>query len=399
MRPGGQLRTLTTLGDNRHRRPHRSTAMHAPFDREHSLRPIVAAIALWIGGAAAAPVGAGTQAGATDDGFPHRLSETGLFAAGTREPRPGVLAFSPQYPLWSDAADKRRWIALPSGRSIDASRPDAWAFPRGTRLWKEFAHDGRPVETRLIERRTDGRWYFASYVWRTDGRDADLAPAAGVRALDVAAAPGGRYAVPSRADCRTCHDGAPVPVLGFSALQLSGDRDPLAPHADADAAAVDLRVLASRGLLRNLPPALLERPPRIAARTPQERAALGYLHGNCSGCHNARGPLANLDFSLEVAVAPEPSELPAALRTATGHAARFQPAPAVSLLRIAAGAPENSLVVRRMASREPILQMPPLGTHLVDPQGLALVQTWIRDLGRPIEFVTAHQPTELQQNP
>src|SRR5690242_17449896 len=44
---------------------------------------------------------------------PQRLADTGLFAAGsTRDIAPGVLAFSPQYPLWSDGATKRRWIAL-----------------------------------------------------------------------------------------------------------------------------------------------------------------------------------------------------------------------------------------------------------------------------------------------
>ena len=44
----------------------------------------------------------------------------------------------------------------------------------------------------------------------------------------VADAPGGRYSVPSRNDCLACHEGPAVPVLGFSALQLSPDRDPLA---------------------------------------------------------------------------------------------------------------------------------------------------------------------------
>jgi hypothetical protein len=94
-----------------------------------------------------------------------------------------------------------------------------------------------------------------------------------------------RYAIPSRTDCLACHEGAAVPVLGFSALQLSADRDPLAPHAEP-ASGTDLGALVARGLLRNLPPALLKQPPRIAAATPIERAALGYLHGNCGHCHS-----------------------------------------------------------------------------------------------------------------
>jgi hypothetical protein len=71
------------------------------------------------------------------------LRDTGLFVETVTEIGAGIVAFSPQYPLWSDGAKKRRWISLPPGTFIDASRPDAWEFPRGTRLWKEFSHDRR----------------------------------------------------------------------------------------------------------------------------------------------------------------------------------------------------------------------------------------------------------------
>ena len=84
--------------------------------------------------------------------LPQRLSDTGLFEPGsTTAVRAGVLVFSPQYPLWSDGTRKRRWIALPPGASIDATHADAWDFPIGTKLWKEFAY-GRRVETRMLER-------------------------------------------------------------------------------------------------------------------------------------------------------------------------------------------------------------------------------------------------------
>ncbi|HEX6362205.1 MAG TPA: hypothetical protein VFZ93_04570, partial [Albitalea sp.] len=191
----------------------------------------MAALAL---GLAQAPAPA-TPPAPMPGGLPRLLSETGLFVPGsTAETRPGVLAFAPQYALWSDGAAKRRWLWLPPGRAIDGSRPDAWQFPRGTRLWKEFSQGGR-VETRYIERAADGSWRFGTYVWNAEGTDAVLAPAGGIAALPVRGAPGGRYAVPSVDDCRACHDGAPVPVLGVSALQLSADRDPGAPHAGGEA--------------------------------------------------------------------------------------------------------------------------------------------------------------------
>ena len=98
------------------------------------------------------------------DALPQQLSGTGFPIEGARAPALDLLSFTPQYPLWSDGAQKRRWLYLPPGSFIDASRPDAWEFPRGTRLWKEFAYGGRRVETRYIERLADGSWRFAAYV-------------------------------------------------------------------------------------------------------------------------------------------------------------------------------------------------------------------------------------------
>lgn len=351
--------------------------MNATVCRESSLRRTAYVLALLLGGLPAAPGAAGPAAAALDDGFPRRLSETGLYATGSSNAvRSGVIEFSPQYPLWSDAADKRRWLRLPPGTAIDASKPDAWQFPRGTRLWKEFAHAGRPVETRLIERRADGRWHFASYVWAADGRDATLAPAAGVPALDVPDAPGGRYAVPSRADCLTCHEGAPVPVLGFSALQLSPDRDPQAPHATAGAD-TDLRTLAATGRLRGLPASLLEQPPRIAATSAAERAALGYLHGNCGHCHNDDGEPAPVSLVLAQRVAPGRAD-GAHVRRSLAQTARIRwPGASQALPLLAPGLPQTSVLALRMRSRDPRLQMPPLGTRVPDTLALDLVERWI----------------------
>ena len=216
--------------------------------------------------------------------LPQRLSATGLLVPGSARVAPGVIPFSPQYPLWSDGTRKRRWIQLPRGTSIDASRIDAWEFPVGTKVWKEFGY-GRAIETRFIERVADGSWRFATYVWTEDGSDALLAPEDGTVAA-VQDAPGGRYPVPSRGDCVACHEGPAVPVLGFTALQLSTDRDPLAPHADPKRAGqAELKGLAARGVLRGLPPALLSAPPRIAASSLAPELVATLASPRTSGAH------------------------------------------------------------------------------------------------------------------
>jgi hypothetical protein len=226
--------------------------------------------------------------------LPQRLSDTGFTrGAVTRCVRTTASPVS----VWSDGTSKRRWIYLPPATAVDASLVDAWEFPVGTRLWKEFSYDRR-VETRFIERLADGSWRFAAYVWNQEGTDAVLAAEDGA-VLPVSAAPGGRYVVPSRTDCLACHEGAPVPVLGFSALQLSPDRDPLAPHAEpARNYHANLSNLAASKRLRNLPRRHVVQPPRIAAASPTERAALGYLHGNCGHCHNDDGALAGVELVL-----------------------------------------------------------------------------------------------------
>ncbi|MFN0317284.1 MAG: hypothetical protein ACKVQA_19860 [Burkholderiales bacterium] len=321
--------------------------------------------------------------------LPAHLRDTGLYAAGSMSAiDPRNMLFSPQYPLWSDGAAKRRWLYLPLGTSIDASNPDAWVFPPGTRLWKEFSH-GRAVETRFIERLADGSWRYAAYVWKADGSDAVLAPPEGIAALRLPGAPGGRYEIPAEADCRACHEGAAVPVLGASALQLSADRDPLAPHAEAVTTGhADLRHLAARGLLRNLPAALIESPPRIAIATPAARAALGYLHGNCGHCHNDAGPLASLDLVLAQGSAA--SNVSKALRSMISYTSRYRPRASQPISqRVVPGHPEASVLALRMQSRNPLTQMPPLGTRMADEEGLALVVRWIQ---QDLPTSTEHTP-------
>ena len=299
---------------------------------------------------------------------PPHLRDTGLYA-------PDVLPFSPQYPLWSDGAEKRRWIHLPRGTRIDARDPDRWVFPVGTRLWKEFAL-GRRLETRMLERTSTG-WRFATYVWTEDGSDAVLAPGEGVRA-GVALPGGGRWAIPGTADCKACHEGQPNPVLGFNALQLSPERDPGALHARRADDEVNLDGLLARGLLRGLPDALRTTPPRIPATSADERAALGYLHANCGICHNRQGPLAGVGLDLLQAI----SEGPASVERTRASALDVQALRPVgsARLRLDPGNPEHSVLFRRMGARDPLDQMPPLGTEKPDREALALLERWILSL-------------------
>ena len=309
---------------------------------------------------------------------PSLLSETGLYDAGGKINRRN-LPFVPQYPLWSDGAAKSRWIFLPKGSKIDVSDVDVWRFPTGTKFWKEFAWGGRKVETRLTWKVNDDEWGFAAYAWNEDQTDAVLVPENGIRNV-VAIARGKSHSIPGIVDCKTCHESSPSVVLGFNALQLSDDRDPLAPHTEPLMPdTVTLRTLVKADRLHPPRPDLAVNPPRIRERDPAARAALGHLSSNCGGCHNDRGPLARLGLVLlhDSSRDPEPAH-----RTAVDAASSYVPPGFAeeSARIVVPGAPERSVLLHRMRSRRPSSQMPPLGTSIADDQAAELVQRWIESL-------------------
>lgn len=308
---------------------------------------------------------------------PSRLTETGLYAGGGIDTiAPTNRAFSPQYPLWSDGAAKRRWIYLPPNTAIDVSDADNWVVPVGTRFWKEFSFDGRKVETRFLWRAAADRWVFAAYVWNPEGTDAVLAPDEGVRGVvDLGA--GRSHDVPGTNDCKACHGSASPGPLGFNALQLSTDRDPNAIHGEPlGPGMITLATLAGDRLLSPARPDLVANPPRIRTNSPRTRAVLGYFAANCGTCHNRSGEIGPSGPSLKHSdVEPGDDVAQRLLRQATAW--QVPGRPEGSSRMIDASEPDASAMLVRMRSRRPSSQMPPLGTALRDDRAIEAIQRWI----------------------
>ena len=144
--------------------------------------------------------------------------------------------------------------------------------------------------------------------------------------------------------------GCLLPALGLSALQVSPDCDPPAPHAEsAGASHVELRSIVARTWIRKLPRALLDQAPRIDASTPAERAALCVLHGNCGRCHNDVGPLAALEPVLVQAVSSGARSSAKTLGSLIGHSSRYRPHETdASVQRIVPGGRQPSVPAQRV---------------------------------------------------
>ena len=178
-------------------------------------------------------------------------------------------------------------------------------------------------------------------------------------------------------------------------------RDPLAPHGETPPPeALDLVGFERAGLIRGLPAD--GRAPRVAARTPRERAVLGYLSSNCATCHVDSRPIPDVDLSLVSRLEGEATATTSALPTAVGRASRFRlrETGGPQSVRIVPGRPDRSLLLRRMASRHPVVQMPPLGTHVPDSAAVSLLEVWIReDLGADVGSPAALTATPLPESP
>ncbi|HET7542263.1 MAG TPA: hypothetical protein VFK05_20485 [Polyangiaceae bacterium] len=291
--------------------------------------------------------------------LPQRLSQAGLYAdiAGGML-SPGIIGYTPQFELWSDGAEKQRWIRLPEGQQIDTSNMDEWVFPEGTQLWKQFSVAGVRIETRLLEKRgpSEADWLALAYVWSSDGKDAVAAP------LGASNAHHTDHDVPAAGECWACHGGRHNFVLGFSAVQLA---------KSAAAGEIDLHGLVEQDRL-SAPPA--DNP--VVPGNSVEVAALGYLHANCSHCHNptrperegARcfDPESELDFTLAVGRLDAVSST-ATYRTAVGHSVK-------------PGNPDDSKLYDLVSSRGMFKQMPPLATEKVDASAVANIRSWIEGL-------------------
>jgi hypothetical protein len=96
-------------------------------------------------------------------GVPLDLCDTGLYGSDGKVDGHNH-EYTPAWEAWSDGAEKTRWVHLPDGTHIDASDPNAWSFPVGTRLWKEFRLGGRRIETRLLWKDSASHWSLAAYV-------------------------------------------------------------------------------------------------------------------------------------------------------------------------------------------------------------------------------------------
>ncbi len=322
------------------------------------------------------------------EGVKYKLSEYGFFRGDPADQIPveGIMPYSLNTPLFSDYAEKLRFVKIPAGKAAEYREREVLDFPVGTVLIKTFYYPEdmrkpekgrRLLETRLLMHEKEG-WFALPYIWNEAQTDADLEVAGGSREISWRNHDGKKmslqYSVPNINQCKGCHvKDDKIKPIGPSARQLNGDF--LYTNGEEN----QLRKWAESALLKGLPEL------HAVARLPVwdepssgslDERARAYLDINCAHCHNAAAPANTsgllLDYFQTDTTALGMFKTPVAAGRGSGG----------RQYDILPGHSRESILWYRMASEDPGEMMPELGRKLVHQEGVALIEAWINALDK-----------------
>ncbi|WP_169543218.1 SO2930 family diheme c-type cytochrome [Sneathiella aquimaris] len=315
-----------------------------------------------------------------------RLSDYGLFTGpGLERPDERVVRYTISNPLFTDYALKDRFLYLPiEAKPATYQTEGVLDFPVGSVLVKTFSYPEsfkdpqspvRKIETRLLIHKETG-WVGYPYVWNDDQTDAVLKLAGKRLKVDVIWKNGEKdvisYAVPNKNQCKGCHGDkekrlAPIgpKIRNLNKTSQSGSGNQVHDLIDRD---------------------YIEGPKRDTGDMPKvpfpfnsEEGALvdrarSYLDGNCAHCH---APGRAADTSGLYLGYLEKREVHWGLEKPPVAAGRGSGG---LLVDIDPGHPEKSILVFRMKSNDPGIMMPETGRSMIDKEGVALIEAFIRQL-------------------
>jgi uncharacterized repeat protein (TIGR03806 family) len=319
--------------------------------------------------------------------LPGTLSATGLFTnTAALTAKDALVPYDVNSPLWSDNAQKQRWVGLPGSARIAFAPTGEYAWPGGTVFVKHFElviNEGtgarRRLETRvLVLDASGGNGYGVTYKWRADNSEADLVAAGGQdEAITITAAGGGTrsqtWHYPARDQCLQCHTTNAGFVLGPKTRQLNGT------YAYARTGRSDNQ-LRTWSYLQMFSAAVNEGAIGGYARLVKvgdtsatlEHRVRSYLDANCANCHRPGGTAAQWDARYDTPLFDQ-NIIDGAVRDALGIAG--------AKVVVPQDVPRSIMHVR-LQSTVATQQMPPLARNVVDTAAVSALAQWIGTLPR-----------------
>lgn len=313
-----------------------------------------------------------------------QLSKYQFFVGDIKElsPNKDVLPYDLNNALFTDYADKLRFVWMPKGVAAEYHNSDeVLGLPVGAVLIKNFFYNNeandlskgrRIIETRLLVNRGE-KWDALTYVWNDEQTDAMLTGIGDIKKVSWVNASGENmninYVVPDKNQCKGCHE-------------YKGKLMPIGPkvrninkiYKYIDGEQNQLEKWASVGYLSNFKKD--EEPPRTAQWDNPEsgtlhQRAMGYLDINCGHCHNPNGPggVSGLNLSYFNELGPTLGICKSPVSAGKGSGGNH--------FDIVPGNPDKSILLYRMESTDPGAMMPEVGRTVVHVEGVELIREWI----------------------
>ncbi len=300
--------------------------------------------------------------------IPNLLSESGCVdPVDITQPYAGLIPYDLNARFWSDGADKTRFLGLPNGTTISIDSQDDWQFPLGTVIVKNFLLNNNLVETRHLMRHPDGVWAGYTYEW--DTQQTEAMRVTGGKTVNIA---NQNWIFPSEAQCDQCHSSAAGHALGPETAQLNKDFTyPSTGRTDNQLETLD-HVMMFASPLAGTPDTLPALADPMDTNADLDDRARAYLHTNCAGCHRPLGGTP-VDIDLRYYTALQD----------TGTCDAIPQAGMLGIQDARIIAPEDaarSTLVARTNRRGDFVAMPPVGSNVIDTDGVALLTEWVNEL-------------------
>ena len=296
------------------------------------------------------------------------------------EPSYGVLPYELATGLFTDYAEKKRFVWLPEGTKASYDGDGKILnFPVGTALIKTFfyrnvqpSNNTRIIESRIMIKKATG-WIVADYVWNDNQTDAFLQTIGGTTQVswrnDNNEIKNVNYRIPSENECQICHkiSGQNVPLgikpqnININNIYPEGVKNQLTKFIDF-------------GYLENsLPSTIVSIVDYKDLSKSLNLRVRSYFEVNCSACHQVGGYAQTFDLRFAFSETSNPSKMGVCL--IPQHIV-----PGVSGNIVKPSDLNRSILYYRVNTTDPSYRMPFLGRTIKHDEGVQLIQDWINSV-------------------
>ncbi|MEP7109589.1 MAG: SO2930 family diheme c-type cytochrome [Ferruginibacter sp.] len=320
-----------------------------------------------------------------------KLSAYGFFDGDLKQLQPAMNVFPYELnsTLFSNYAEKLRFVYMPAGKQVAYKEKGVLDFPEGTFLIKNFYYlsdsrhpekGRRIIETRLLVHGPEG-WEAWPYYWNDEQTEAYYDVGGERTEVNYINNNGKKiktaYYVPNKNECKGCHSyNQQMLPVGPSVSELNREMN------YAGGSKNQLLHWKENNLINDLPAlnAIPKMPVWDDVKTGSlNERARAYLDINCANCHRRGGPAETsgllLNYDERNATATGIYKSPVA--TGKGSAGR--------LFDIVPRKPNESILLHRMQTNDPGEAMPELGREQVHREAVELIYAWIKNMSEPVK--------------